>query len=155
MSKSENKSFNKPNIPDALMFVFKLVLKKKPVLFLCYFLQLISEIVTTVLPIILPKYIFELLMAITQGISYEEVKFKLVGTIGLLIGFTLLGNSIVKVTTAIRNATNEWFNRYLEQTIAEKAVDMDFEYTEDPDALDQLNKAKDGIAGYRGGVDGV
>ena len=155
MSKTVNKSSNKPNIPAALMFVFKLILKKKPVLFLCYFLQLISEIVTTVLPIILPKYIFEFLMAITQGISYAEVKHKLVWTVGLLIGFTLLGNCIVKFSTAIRNATNEWFNRYLEQTIAAQAMDMDFEFTENPDALDQLNKAKDGIAWYSGGVDGV
>ena len=155
MSKAVNKSSNKPNIPAALMFVFRLVKKEKPMLFLWYFLQLVSEIGTTVLPIILPKYIFEFLMAITQGTSYEEVKHKLVGTVGLLIGFTLLGNCIVKVTTAIRTATNEWFNRYLEQTVAERAMNMDFEYTESPDALDQLNKAKDGIAWYSGGVEGI
>ena len=155
MSKTVNKSSNKPNIPAALMFVFRLVKKEKPMLFLWYFLQLISEIGTTVLPIVLPKYIFEFLMAITQGISYAEVKHKLVGTVGLLIGFTLLGNCIVKVTTTIRTATNEWFNRYLEQTVAERAMNMDFEHTESPDALDQLNKAKDGIAWYSGGVEGI
>ncbi|MBD5527763.1 MAG: ABC transporter ATP-binding protein [Lachnospiraceae bacterium] len=155
MSKTVNKSSNKPNIPAALMFVFRLVKKEKPMLYLWYFLQLISEIGTTVLPIILPKYIFEFLIAITQGTSYEEVKYKLVGTVGLLIGFTLLGNCIVKVTTAIRTTTNEWFNRYLEQTVAERAMNMDFEHTESPDALDQLNKAKDGIAWYSGGVEGI
>ena len=155
MSKTVNKSSNKPNIPAALMFVFRLVKKEKPMLFLWYFLQLVSEIGTTVLPIILPKYIFEFLIAITQGISYEEVKYKLVGTVALLIGFTLLGNCIVKVTTAIRTTTNEWFNRYLEQMVAERAMNMDFEHTESPDALDQLNKAKDGIAWYSGGVEGI
>ena len=67
MSKTVNKSSNKPNIPAALMFVFRLVKKEKPMLYLWYFLQWVSEIGTTVLPIILPKYIFEFLMAITQG----------------------------------------------------------------------------------------
>lgn len=155
VNKDSNKSSKKPNLQVSLIFVFKLVAKQKPMLLFWYFLQLISEIGTTVLPIILPKYIFEFLMAITQGTPYDEVKKKLIGTVGLLIGFTLFANCIVKVATAIRAAMNEWFNRYLEQTIAEQVMNMDFEHTEDPDALDQLNKAKDGIAWYSGGVEGI
>ena len=34
-------------------------------------------------------------------------------------------------------------------------MEMDFEYTEDPDALDALNKAKEGMSWYSGGVEGV
>lgn len=43
----------------------------------------------------------------------------------------------------------------MEQNISEHAMAMDFEHTEDPAALDQLNKAKEGITWYSGGVVGV
>ena len=32
---------------------------------------------------------------------------------------------------------------------------MDFEHTEDPDTVDQMNKAKEGMSWYSGGVVGI
>jgi ATP-binding cassette subfamily C protein len=72
-----------------------------------------------------------------------------------LIGSHFVCNGITNLTNAIRNSYGEWFNRYLEEELASHAMTMDFEHTEDPAALDQLNKAKEGINWYSGGVCGI
>lgn len=158
MQKESNKATkqsNKPNVKASLTFLMKLAWKEKPSLFFFYLLQLIADVGNTLLTIVLPKYIIEFLTAIVQGTPYEEVKTKLLWTVGLLVGFSFLANCIANVTHAVRTSFNEWFNRYLEQSISEHAMAMDFEHTEDPDALDQLNKAKEGISWYSGGVEGI
>ncbi len=62
----------------------------------------------------------------------------------------------------IRNTANllkevhhEWLEQYFQLKLASHAMQMDFEHTEDPSALDQLNRAKEGISWYSGGVVGV
>ncbi len=44
---------------------------------------------------------------------------------------------------------------FFEVGLSEKVMKMDFEHTEDPDTLDQMNKAKEGISWYSGGVVGI
>ena len=148
-----SKQSEKPRTKAVLTFLLKVALKEKPLLFVAYFFQLIAEVCMNLLPIVLSKYIMEFLISITQGTPYTEVKEKLIFTVALLILCTFLCNTITNITSALRISFNEWFNRYLEQSISKHAMAMDFEHTEDPDALDQLNKAKEGISWYSGGVE--
>lgn len=142
-------------VRDSLIFLLGLAWKKKPILFLVYFIQLVAEVSRTMLSVILPKYIIDYLMEVLQGKPYHEVQFKLVMTIGVLIGSHFLCNSIGNLANAIRVSYGEWFNRHLEEELARHAMTIDFEHTEDPAALDQLNKAKEGINWYSGGVEGI
>lgn len=145
----------KEYLKTSLAFILKLIWQKKPILILVYFIQLAAEVSKTMLAVILPKYIIDYIMEILQGKPYAEIKYKLLLTIGFMIGMNLLCNSIVSLTRAIRISYGEWFNRYLEEELARHAMTMDFEHTEDPAALDQLNKAKEGISWYSGGVEGI
>lgn len=145
----------KGHVKQSLTFILGLAWKKKPILFLVYFIQLIGEVTRTMMTVILPKYIIDYLMEVLQGKPYHEVQSKLLLTIGILIGSHFLCNGITNLTNAIRNSYGEWFNRYLEEELARHAMTMDFEHTEDPAALDQLNKAKEGINWYSGGVGGI
>lgn len=156
-SNEVNSSPKKPKgfVKHSLTFILKLVWKKKPILFLIYFIQLVAEVSRTMLVVILPKYIIDYLMEVLQGTPYSEVKFKLLLTLGILIGSHFLCSSIANLTHAIRTSYGEWFNRHLEEELAHHAMTMDFEHTEDPAALDQLNKAKEGINWYSGGVEGI
>lgn len=142
----------KPGTGNTLKVMLRIAWKKKPILFLVFGLALIVEVVHTLLPVILPKYIIEFLMTIVQGTPYEAVKEKLLWTVGLLIGSDFLCNIMLNILNAVKVSYAELFNRYLEQDISKHAMAMDFEHTEDPDALDQLNKAKEGITWYSGGV---
>ena len=143
---------NKPTTLATLKIMFQIACKEKPILFLVFGISLITEVANTLLPVILPKYIIEFLMAVVQGTPYAEVRSKLLWTVGLLIGSNFVCNLMLNVTNALTRVYMELFNRRLEQNVSEHAMAMDFEHTEDPDALDQLNKAKEGISWYSGGV---
>lgn len=146
---------SKAHVKQSLSFILGLAWRKKPILFLVYFIQLVAEVSRTLMAVILPKYIIDYLIEVLQGKPYTEVQFKLLLTIGVLIGSHFLCNSIGNITHAIRTAYGEWFNRHLEEELAHHAMSMDFEHTEDPAVLDQLNKAKEGILWYSGGVEGI
>lgn len=153
----DRKSKEKPKgyVKTSLLFILGLAWRKKPVLFLVYIIQLAVEVTRTLLTVILPKYIIDYLMEILQGKPYKEVQTKLLLTIALLIGSNLICNCISTLANAIRGAYAEWFNRYLEEELALHAMSMDYQYTEDPEALDQLNKAREGANWYSGGVGGI
>ena len=142
-------------VKHSLAFILGLAWKKKPILFLVYFVQLVAEVSRTMLSVILPKYIIDYLMEVLQGKPYQEVQLQLLLIIGALIGSHLFCNSITHLANAIRASYGEWFNRHLEEELARHSMTMDFEHTEDPEALDQLNKAKEGINWYSGGVEGI
>lgn len=146
---------SKGHVKASLAFILGLTWKNKPLLFLVYFLQLVAEVSKTMLSVILPKYIIDYLMEVLQGKPYNDVQFKLLLIIGALIGSHFFCNGITHLANAIRASYGEWFNRHLEEELARHAMTMDFEHTEDPDALDQLNKAKEGINWYSGGVEGI
>lgn len=74
---------------------------------------------------------------------------------GLTIMLTLLMNLINGICTHVKNLYREWFNEYFEIELADYAMRMDYQYTKDPEALDQLSRAKEGISWYSGGVVGI
>lgn len=152
---ASNSAKSKRHVKSSLSFILQLAWEKKPILFFLYFVQLVAEVGNTMLMVILPKFIIDYLTEIQHGKPYVEVQFKLLLVVGSLIGSHLLCNSIVNFTIAIRNTYGEWFNRHLEEELARHSMSMDYEHTEDPAVLDQLNKAKDGISWYSGGVEGI
>ena len=154
MSNNKKKKENRHTL-RTLFAICGLAWKRKPVLFLCYLVQLLAEVSKNFLGIILPKYIIDFLTQVVKGRPYEEVASQLIFVIGLLITSMLISDIMIRVTNAARMGLNEWFNRYLEDEVAKKSMDMDFEYTEDPKVLDQVNRAKEGVTWYSGGVEGI
>ena len=153
--KEKQKEARKPIVRESLFFILKLAWKQKPMLYFYYLIRMIAEVSKTMLGIILPKYLMDFLVEIVGGRPYLEVKNKLLAVLIAFIGFTFLCRIIDAFSNAAILSYGEWFNRYLQKELSAHAMNMDFEHTEDPDALDQVNKAKEGINWYSGGVEGV
>lgn len=145
----------KPIVKNTLFFLIRLTWKEKPIMFLLYFIQLIAEVSRTMLGVILPKYTIDYLTQVINGTPYGEVQRKLIAVLITQLVLHFLCSLLVNLSNSMKTAYGEWFNRYLQESLAYHAMTMDFEHTEDPDALDQLNKAKEGINWYSGGVEGI
>ena len=104
---------------------------------------------------ILPRFLIDELMLIVGGAPANQHLQNVVLYVALICGSNLLANVMSNVAFQWRSVLEEWFNEYFEVLLAEHTMQMDFEHTEDPDALDQLNRAKEGISWYSGGVVGV
>ena len=105
--------------------------------------------------IISSKYLVDEIAAIIGGGKAEEHIPTAIFCIALIVGVTLLAALINYLVNEIKNVYSEWFNEYFEVGLSEKVMKMDFEHTEDPDTLDQMNKAKEGMSWYSGGVVGI
>ena len=142
-------------ILPTLKFMLKTAVKNKPQLFIAYVLQVVVSFSQTMVNIISSKYLVDEIAAIIGGGKAEEHIPTAIFCIALIVGVTLLAALINYLVNEIKNVYSEWFNEYFEVSLSEKVMKMDFEHTEDPDTLDQMNKAKEGMSWYSGGVVGI
>ena len=129
--------------------------KERPSLFVVYGLLFVAQLIQKAQLVILPKFLIDELMLILGGAPAENHLRNVMIYVLLICGCNLLANIMNNVANQWRSVLQEWFNEYFEVRLAEHAMAMDFEHTEDPEALDQLNRAKEGISWYSGGVVGV
>ena len=142
-------------ILPTLKFMLKTAVNNKPQLFIAYALQVVVSFSQTMVNIISSKYLVDEIAAIIGGGKAEEHIPTAIFCIALIVGVTLLAALINYLVNEIKNVYSEWFNEYFEVGLSEKVMKMDFEHTEDPDTLDQMNKAKEGMSWYSGGVVGI
>lgn len=141
---------------ETIIFMIKLVWKTKPVLLLVYALLLIGDVFDRAWQIFLPKLMMDELQLFLAGAEASSHLHTLgvyaVISVGASLAVGLIGSITGDHATQV---IGEWFQEYIDIDIARQAMAMDFEHTEDPDALDALNKAKEGMSWYSGGVVGV
>jgi ABC-type multidrug transport system fused ATPase/permease subunit len=116
-----------------------------------FFLQLGRVFVTALMPfinIIFPKLIIDELL------GGHNVRLLLIYTAGITLGNAVLG-IIYDILHETHNKYTDDFERFYSRLLAKKTLSMDFEHTENPAALEQLEKASSGIAWYSGGIDGL
>lgn len=140
---------------ETLSFMIKLAWRKKPVLFLLYIVNLCKDVFNRTWEILLPKLLMDELQLFLSGAdkSLHLHNICMYATISVIA--QMLAQIINNLFNNARNVLDEWFNEYIDIEIAQRAMAMDFEHTEDPDALDVLNKAREGMSWYSGGVVGV
>lgn len=117
-----------------------------------YFFVMTARLFTAALQpfiaiIFTPKIIGELLGNRDAGMLFRYA-FYLVGleyVLGLLNN--VLPNVIERYTVKFEN--------YYTSVISKKIMELDFQYTEDKKALDQMELAKNGMGGYSGGLNGI
>lgn len=148
MRKKDKKAKTKGVTLKTLRFMLKAAWENKPSLFLLYFLEIAVKLTQTFTNIMLPKLLIDELM------GGRDIK-KLVFFAAFVVGINVISNMLTNVVDCCKAMYSEWFDEYYNRVIAEHSMNMDFEHTENPDALDQLNKAKDGMSWYSGGVIGV
>ena len=142
-------------IKRTLKFMVSVAWKERPSLFVVYGLLFVAQLIQKAQIVILPKFLIDELMLIVGGAPAEQHLQNVVFYVVLICGSNLLANVMSNVAFQWRSVLEEWFNEYFQVRLAEHAMQMDFEHTEDPAALDQLNRAKEGISWYSGGVVGV
>jgi len=149
------KKENRTMIMRTLKFMIGLTWKERPSLFCVYGLLFVAQLLQKIQVVILPKFLIDELMLIWEGAPVTEHLQKAILYVALICGTNLLVNVMNNASNQWRSVLNEWFNEYFEAEMAGYAMQMDFEHTEDPNALDQLNRAKEGIWWYSGGVVGI
>ena len=127
----------------------------KPQLFVCYFVFLVVEVLRKIQMIIIPKFIIDELVKVYNGESVQEHLSAIIFYIGLLLIIMFTANLLRSIADRVRGCAGEWFNEYFQVKINEQTMSLDYECTEDPAVLDQMNKAKEGMDWYSGNVCGI
>ena len=138
-----------------LIYLFSEVWKNKKQLYLLYIVECFLDVIKTVSLIILPKYIFDIVFSIISSNVLDDAIQKLIIYITLFLGIQLFINIFKNILVARKEIYNEWFAEYFENSFLDKIASMDFYKTESSKVLDNMQKAKDGIGWYSGGIIGI
>lgn len=140
---------------ETLLFMLSTAWREKKLLFLVYAVQLLAQVIPKMLEIILPKFLIDELMLIINGEPLEEHLYRVLALAGITVGAGLLTNLVQSAMIQLKSVIGEWFVEYFDFQMAKHTMQMDYEHTENPEALDAMNKAKEGLSWYSGGVTGV
>lgn len=146
---------NRRIVRRVLGFMLKTAWKERPSLFLLYAAFFLGQCIQKVQIVILPKFLLDELMLVLAGAAVSAHLRNAALCVVLIGSLNLFSNLLTNMAYSVRSVQEEWFNEYFQTVLAGHAMQMDFEYTEDPEALDQLNRAKEGISWYSGGVVGI
>lgn len=140
---------------ETLKFVFSTAWKERPSVFLVYLMKFVSQFVSQMQNAIMAKLIIdELVLVISGGDIAGHIRNAAVFA-GIYIGIQLLTVILGSAADQLESVHAEWFSEYIDIQLADHTMKMDFEYTEDPEALDALEKAQEGMSWYSGGIVGV
>ncbi len=146
---------NRQMIMRTLKFMLRTARREKPSLYFAYILLFIAELSQKLQTIIIPKFLFDELMLVINGAPMQAHMQNIILCVALICGITFLADMLSDIAFHCKMNLSEWFNEYFDMMLSKHTMNLDFELTEDPDALDQLNRAKEGISWYSGGVVGI
>ena len=135
--------------------MFKTAWKERPSVFLVYLMKFISEFASKMQNAIMAKLIIDELVLMITGAEFAQHLANAAIFAGLYIVIQLLTGVLGSAATQLESVHQEWFSEYVDIQLADRTMKMDFEHTEDPEALDALEKAQEGMSWYSGGIVGV
>lgn len=140
---------------ETLKFVFATAMKERPSVFLVYFMRFIADFADKMQNALMAKFIIdELVLMLNSGEPAEHLKNAAIFA-GIYIGIQLLTNILRDAAMQLESVHDEWFSEYIDIQLADRTMKMDYEHTENPEALDTLQKAQEGMSWYSGGITGV
>lgn len=142
-------------VRKTLAFMLRAAWREKPALFASYLILFVGNVAVTMKNVLIPKLLLDELLLVTEGAALSE-------HLRLIVLYAVLHvavDALVRATDSVGERTkgeiSQWFQEYYDMMLGEHAMKMDYEHTENPDALDQLNKAREGMSWYSGGVVGI
>ncbi|MCR5558099.1 MAG: ABC transporter ATP-binding protein/permease [Butyrivibrio sp.] len=120
-----------------------------------YLIKLIGAVLGEFKLLLLPKLLVDEVVAISEGADLSQHLSNAILYIALTLGAEFLSNVLQNIANSTINYEKVYLDRILTYRLSQKSMEMDFQYTEDPDVLDQRTKAQDGIEWYSGGVTGI
>lgn len=143
------------DVKRTLAFMLRVAWREKPALFVSYLILFVGDAVTAMKNVLIPKLLLDELMLVTEGAPLSAHLRLIALYAALHVVIDVLVRASNGVAERAKGEISQWFQQYCDMMIGEHAMKMDFEHTEDPDALDQLNKAREGMSWYSGGVVGI
>lgn len=121
-------------------------IKKKYFIFMT--INLISDMLHPFVDLILIPLIMDELL------NEKRLELLIIYVIVLVVGDALLGRISV-YSSSVANVYDTLFDNYINTMLTKRTMEMDFALTENKEALDQMEKAKEGISWYSGGIQGL
>ena len=135
-------------IVSVIKVLFSTTAKKYPGFFV---LKIIRMLVTTGMPFIA---LFISPLIVDEIVGERDVK-RLITLAALLIGLEVIFQLLNDLTTNYINRYSTRIERYFEVLMSRHVMELDFQLTEDKEALEQIEKARTGMEWYSGGVNGI
>lgn len=133
---------------QTISYFYRMVLEEKPVYFVYLTAMIFCMAARPFANIVMPRYIIEELL-------HEKRISMLLVYVGILLVSNWILGSAVQMLTRQEYKLDNWFGQYFDGLFTRRCMTMDFEHTEDPEALDQARKARDGMGFYSGGLWGL
>lgn len=127
-----------------LRYLLHIAWQEKKGLILWRLLGILPNAVLTFIPIVFPKLIIDELL------GQRRAKM-LAAWILIMISSELALRFLFRYTEFKTSIADEWFDNYIERTISMKIMKIKFALLENPKAMDQYQKARDGFL-YSGGI---
>ncbi|MBP5471274.1 MAG: ABC transporter ATP-binding protein [Lachnospiraceae bacterium] len=135
-------------IKTVIKVLFRTAAGKYPFFFV---LKVIRMLVTTGMPFI-ALFISPL---IVDEIAGDRDVNRLITLAALLIGLEVVFQLLNDLCTNYINRYSTRLERYFDVLIGRHVMELDFQLTEDKEALEQIEKARTGMDWYSGGVNGI
>lgn len=155
MFENEKNSKKKKITLPTLKFMLKTAAKLRPSVFVLYAAKFVGELIDKASSILIPKYLIDEIALIISGAELEQHLRLAAIYAAVYAGAYLLSWSITGIAEQLKDNAREYLDEQFQITMSQQAMGMDFEHTEDPDVLDCMNKAKEGISWYSGGCIGI
>lgn len=133
---------------QTVAFFFKEVWREKPVYFIYLCIGIILMAIQPFPNIIFPKLIIE------EFLDEKSAEI-IISYVAILIICNWLISNLIHVFASQNEKLNSWFEIHFDKMLTRRCMEMDFEHTENPDVLNQIRKAKDGMGYYSGGLRGL
>jgi ATP-binding cassette subfamily B protein/ATP-binding cassette subfamily C protein len=136
------------NVLPVMRYFYGIAWRFKKSFFIYIVLNMLVTGFSPFINIMLPKYIIDELMG-------QKRVDMLVRYISVLVILNLIVLLIRSLFNYLNNRFNMIFSNKFDRLLADKALSMDFEHTENTEMLTQMEKAKTGMSWYSGGITGL
>ncbi len=116
--------------------------------FFCAALQAVTNALTPFVGIIMTPLIIDELL------GGRDISRLIIYAAAIVIGDSAL-NLISSLLSITAEKYSEKFDNYFTEQMSRRIMELDFQHTEDKNALDQIEKAREGMSWYSGGVHGI
>jgi ATP-binding cassette subfamily C protein len=152
-TKDDKKRMERRNFRHAkavIKTLFSVMIKEKPILLVIYFFRVISLAVQPILPLLIQAPLIDELLKLKNADLNKVTQ--------LGIAFLLCASLpwiFIHVLEQCKSYYGTFFELHFERELAKKGMNMDFQLTEDPEALGKAAKGREGITYLTGGVVGI
>ncbi len=140
MSKGDEKQ---TSVKIIVPYFFKAIWKLKPSIYLCYFVEICMSFIQPMLITIMPRFVIDELL------SGKDAKKVVTYVLIMVLGYEFCG-LLVNFSKCQKAKQKDAINRHFNMMLSQRTMCMDFQHTENPDILNQIEQIKSGM-NYTGG----